>query len=274
MARKNTEPDRSFKDGLKDFITDPAGIASMVFVGAIAGFAGVIAVGIQQMEPDPPQSNIVDELYQDIINPAVGAEELRRKGYFTKGEGLRFLDECRNQYLTEEFSEQAAPRELAEMITACIFNKAAAQHHETAEGARWALETYGTAPIKIADTVMHELTERAHNVGKTLLGGEDTQNAEEEEQHQTPPQESDAPQHADEPQEIAEPQERPAPEQESTPKPEPQQTPETRATPEPQEISEPQETAEPQHAPEMRPIPEPPPRPVKPVPPPGFSGGR
>lgn len=153
---------------VKDFIKDPAGAVALVFVGAIGGFAGVMTYGIHQMNPEKPEQEVVDRLTQDILNPEIGAEELRKRGWFTRGNSAQFLDECRNHYLTSEFSKHAAPQELAQAITDCVYDKAAAQYHKTSEGALSALETYNTTPVKIADGVVHGVVDQAQNAGKII----------------------------------------------------------------------------------------------------------
>lgn len=153
---------------IKDFIKDPAGVITLVFVGAIGGFAGVVTYGIQQMNPEKPEQETVDRLTQDILNPEIGAEELRKRGWFTRGGSDRFLDECRNHYLTSEFSAHATPQELARAITDCVYDKAAAQYNQTSEGAISALEPYSTTPVKIADGVVHGVVDQAQTVSKVI----------------------------------------------------------------------------------------------------------
>lgn len=154
--------------GIKEFIKDPAGAIALIFVGAIGGFAGVLSYGIHQMNPEKPDQAVVDQLTRDILNTEISAEELRSRGYFTRGNSSQFLDECRNQYLTSEFSQHATPQELAQAITDCVYDKAAAQYQETSEGALSALATYNTTPVKIADGVVHGVVDQAQHAGKII----------------------------------------------------------------------------------------------------------
>lgn len=154
--------------GVKEFVKDPAGAVALVFVGAIGGFAGVVSYGIHQMNPEKPAQEVVDQLTQDILNPEIGAEELRKRGWFTRGNTDRFLDECRNHYLTSEFSQHATPQEIARAITDCVYDKAAAQYNKASEDAFSALEIYSTTPVKIADGVVHGVVDQAQHAGKVI----------------------------------------------------------------------------------------------------------
>ncbi|MBL1148310.1 MAG: hypothetical protein HND56_01745 [Pseudomonadota bacterium] len=153
---------------LKEFIKDPAGAIALIFVGAIGGFAAVVSYGIHEMNPEKPGQEVVDQLTKDILNPAIGADELRRRGYFTRGDTAQYLDGCRNQYLTSEFSKTATPQEMAQAITDCVYDKAAAQYRETSETAREALQTAGIAPAKVAEGLAHEIVEQAQHAGQVI----------------------------------------------------------------------------------------------------------
>ena len=154
--------------GIKEFIKDPAGAIALIFVGAIGGFAAVVSYGIHEMNPEKPGQEVVDQLTQDILNPAIGADELRRRGYFTRGDTAQYLDGCRNQYLTSEFSKTATPQELAQAITDCVYEKAAAQYRETSNTAREAMQTAGIAPAKVAEGLAHEIVEQAQHAGQVI----------------------------------------------------------------------------------------------------------
>jgi len=153
---------------IKEFIKDPAGAIALVFVGALGGFAAVVSYGIHEMNPEKPGQDVVDQLTQDILDPAIGAEELRRRGYFTRGDTAQYLDGCRNQYLTSEFSKTATPQELAQAITDCVYDKAAAQYRETSNTAREAMQTAGIAPAKVAEGLAHEIVEQAQHAGQVI----------------------------------------------------------------------------------------------------------
>ena len=107
---------------------------AVLFATTIGGTAYLETI-IKSAEPDEPRQEMIQELAHDIVNPAISPLSLQERGYFSNGNGSKFLDVCRESALSKDFGT-ASEYVVAQVITECAINNASTEHKKTIEAAR------------------------------------------------------------------------------------------------------------------------------------------